>query len=199
MAGIHYATGSGIFTPQAFATALRQFGARLDVPILGAPLSFANPDLVQDRLELRLQVDGLRCSAADRGGFGFGWHLVFVDTLTPGRVPAFEEVEADVKTARLAEQKAQHQRFMKSVNYGFERVERLEGNVGYIELRSFAGQRLKPCLKALRLFGRELGQAVERVAEEIFEQLFEIVGHGERPRPIHRLAGDFRIDAKHPQ
>ncbi len=37
---------------------------------------------------------------------GFGWHLVFVDTLIPGRVPAFEEVEADVKTAWLAEQKA---------------------------------------------------------------------------------------------
>jgi hypothetical protein len=38
---------------------------------------------------------------------GFGWHLVFVDTLIPGRVPAFEEVEADVKKAWLAEQKAQ--------------------------------------------------------------------------------------------
>jgi peptidyl-prolyl cis-trans isomerase C len=37
---------------------------------------------------------------------GFGWHLVFVDTLIPGRVPAFEEIEADVKTAWLAEQKA---------------------------------------------------------------------------------------------
>ena len=38
---------------------------------------------------------------------GFGWHLVFIDTLIPGRVPAFEEVESDVKTAWLAEQKAQ--------------------------------------------------------------------------------------------
>jgi hypothetical protein len=38
---------------------------------------------------------------------GFGWHLVFVDTATPGRVPDFEEVEPDVKTAWLAEQKAQ--------------------------------------------------------------------------------------------
>jgi hypothetical protein len=38
---------------------------------------------------------------------GFGWHLVFVDALIPGRVPAFEEVEADVKTAWLAEQKTQ--------------------------------------------------------------------------------------------
>jgi len=38
---------------------------------------------------------------------GFGWHLVFVDTVIPGRVSAFEEIEADVKTAWLAEQKAQ--------------------------------------------------------------------------------------------
>ena len=36
---------------------------------------------------------------------GFGWHLVFVDTVIPGRVPAFEEVEADVRTAWLGEQK----------------------------------------------------------------------------------------------
>jgi peptidyl-prolyl cis-trans isomerase C len=38
---------------------------------------------------------------------GFGWHLVFVDTLIPGRAPAFEEVAADVKTAWRAERKAQ--------------------------------------------------------------------------------------------
>jgi peptidyl-prolyl cis-trans isomerase C len=38
---------------------------------------------------------------------GFGWHLVFVDTVIPGRVPAFDEVEPDVKTAWLAEQKTQ--------------------------------------------------------------------------------------------
>ena len=38
---------------------------------------------------------------------GFGWHLVFIDTLIPGRVPAFEEVEVGVKTAWLAEQKTQ--------------------------------------------------------------------------------------------
>jgi parvulin-like peptidyl-prolyl isomerase len=36
---------------------------------------------------------------------GFGWHLVFVDTAIPGRVPAFEEIESDVKTAWLSEQK----------------------------------------------------------------------------------------------
>jgi peptidyl-prolyl cis-trans isomerase C len=38
---------------------------------------------------------------------GFGWHLVFVDTIIPGRIPAFEEIEPDVKTAWLGEQKAE--------------------------------------------------------------------------------------------
>ena len=32
---------------------------------------------------------------------GYGWHLVFVDAIEPGRVPAFEEVEPDVKPAWL--------------------------------------------------------------------------------------------------
>ena len=38
---------------------------------------------------------------------GYGWHLVFVDTVIPGRIPAFEEMEPEVKTAWLAEQKQQ--------------------------------------------------------------------------------------------
>jgi peptidyl-prolyl cis-trans isomerase C len=38
---------------------------------------------------------------------GYGWHLVFVDTVIPGRIPAFEEMEPDVKTAWLADQKQQ--------------------------------------------------------------------------------------------
>jgi peptidyl-prolyl cis-trans isomerase C len=37
---------------------------------------------------------------------GYGWHLVFVDQATPGRVPAFDEVEADVRTEWIAEQRA---------------------------------------------------------------------------------------------
>ena len=38
---------------------------------------------------------------------GYGWHLVYVESFTPGRIPAFEEVESDVKTAWLGEQKEQ--------------------------------------------------------------------------------------------
>ena len=33
---------------------------------------------------------------------GFGWHLVFVDTVIPARAPAFEEIEPDVKQAWLS-------------------------------------------------------------------------------------------------
>ena len=36
---------------------------------------------------------------------GYGWHLVFIDSVTPGRIPKFEEVEPDVKTAWLGYQK----------------------------------------------------------------------------------------------
>jgi hypothetical protein len=38
---------------------------------------------------------------------GFGWHLVFVDSFVPGRSPDFEEIEPDVKTAWLSQQKAE--------------------------------------------------------------------------------------------
>jgi peptidyl-prolyl cis-trans isomerase C len=37
---------------------------------------------------------------------GYGWHLIWIESIRPGRVPAFEEVEPDVKTAWLADQKA---------------------------------------------------------------------------------------------
>lgn len=38
---------------------------------------------------------------------GYGWHLVFADSNIPGRLPAFEEVESDVKMAWLGMQKAE--------------------------------------------------------------------------------------------
>jgi hypothetical protein len=30
---------------------------------------------------------------------GYGWHLVWIDAMEPGRLPAFEEVEADIRAA----------------------------------------------------------------------------------------------------
>jgi peptidyl-prolyl cis-trans isomerase C len=41
---------------------------------------------------------------------GLGWHLVWVDSMTPVRVPAFEEVESAVKTEWLSEQSAESKR-----------------------------------------------------------------------------------------
>lgn len=38
---------------------------------------------------------------------GYGWHLVFVDSVTPDSVPDFAEVEAEVKTAWLGARKAE--------------------------------------------------------------------------------------------
>jgi len=37
---------------------------------------------------------------------GYGWHLVFVDTVIPAPGCGLEEIEPDVKTAWLGEQKA---------------------------------------------------------------------------------------------
>jgi hypothetical protein len=37
---------------------------------------------------------------------GYGWHLVFVDAITPSRVPAFDEVEPEVRAEWTAEQRA---------------------------------------------------------------------------------------------
>jgi peptidyl-prolyl cis-trans isomerase C len=41
---------------------------------------------------------------------GFGWHLVFVDSLTPGRVPEFAEVESEVKSEWIKDQRAEFKR-----------------------------------------------------------------------------------------
>jgi parvulin-like peptidyl-prolyl isomerase len=41
---------------------------------------------------------------------GFGWHLVFVDSLTPGRLPEFEEIEAEVRGQWVANQRAEFKR-----------------------------------------------------------------------------------------
>jgi peptidyl-prolyl cis-trans isomerase C len=41
---------------------------------------------------------------------GYGWHLVWVDSLTPRRVPAFEEVETEAKAEWIADQRAETRR-----------------------------------------------------------------------------------------
>ncbi|MEZ5345381.1 MAG: S41 family peptidase [Pyrinomonadaceae bacterium] len=50
--------------------------------------------------------------------------------------PAMIPVRTDVRQP-TAEEIAENARYQRSTNFGFERVERLAGNVGYIELRGF--------------------------------------------------------------
>ncbi|MGB3122463.1 MAG: peptidylprolyl isomerase, partial [Pseudomonas sp.] len=38
---------------------------------------------------------------------GLGWHLVYIDSLTPGRVPIFEEVEPMVRAEWINAQRAE--------------------------------------------------------------------------------------------
>jgi peptidyl-prolyl cis-trans isomerase C len=54
---------------------------------------------------------------------GYGWHLVFIDSLTPARLPEFEEVETDVKTVWVDEQRAQFKRkAFEAMRAGYEIV-----------------------------------------------------------------------------
>jgi hypothetical protein len=46
---------------------------------------------------------------------GYGWHLVFVEAITPGRVPAFEEIESDVKAGWIADRREETRRKMYDV------------------------------------------------------------------------------------
>jgi peptidyl-prolyl cis-trans isomerase C len=41
---------------------------------------------------------------------GYGWHLVWIDVLDPGRIPAFEEVEPDVKADWLDDRRREIKR-----------------------------------------------------------------------------------------
>ena len=43
---------------------------------------------------------------------GLGWHLVWVESITPARVPAFEEIEQTVKSEWIEEQRAESRRRM---------------------------------------------------------------------------------------
>jgi peptidyl-prolyl cis-trans isomerase C len=41
---------------------------------------------------------------------GYGWHLVFVDTSIPGRVPGFEEIEPEIKAEWIEDQRLEAKR-----------------------------------------------------------------------------------------
>jgi hypothetical protein len=41
---------------------------------------------------------------------GYGWHLVWIDSITPARRPSFEEVKPEVRTAWIVDQRAEAKR-----------------------------------------------------------------------------------------
>ena len=41
---------------------------------------------------------------------GLGWHLVLVTSATPGRVPAFDEIEAEIQAAWMEDQRSEARR-----------------------------------------------------------------------------------------
>jgi peptidyl-prolyl cis-trans isomerase C len=41
---------------------------------------------------------------------GYGWHLVWVDSITPSRVPAFEEIEDEIKAQWVSDQRVEVKR-----------------------------------------------------------------------------------------
>ena len=41
---------------------------------------------------------------------GLGWHVVFITTVAPGRIPAFDEIEPEIKSAWIAEQRVESRR-----------------------------------------------------------------------------------------
>jgi len=54
---------------------------------------------------------------------GYGWHVVWVDSLTPPRVPAFEEVEPDVRIGWIEDQRAEiRQRAFEAMRARYEIV-----------------------------------------------------------------------------
>jgi peptidyl-prolyl cis-trans isomerase C len=41
---------------------------------------------------------------------GYGWHLVYVDSSSPSRIPAFEEIEPDIRSEWIDDQRAESKR-----------------------------------------------------------------------------------------
>jgi peptidyl-prolyl cis-trans isomerase C len=113
----------GAKTAEAAATALKQIaGKPADSPEAAA---LADPFMFRDYYADRSpdQVGSEFGGKFERSLFdlkpgswlgplesGFGWHLVFVDSMTPGRIPEFAEVESEVKSEWIKDQRAEFKR-----------------------------------------------------------------------------------------
>jgi parvulin-like peptidyl-prolyl isomerase len=115
------------FSPDRRGANAREDAARVLAKIAGKPMdapeatALADPFMFQDYYPDRTPEDVRKLFGpvfaralfavapgvwAGPIGSGYGWHVVWVDAMTPARVPAFEEVEGDVKTAWLEDRRA---------------------------------------------------------------------------------------------
>ena len=115
------------FSPDRRGANAREDAARALAKIAGKPMdapeatALADPFMFQDYYGDRMPEDigklfgpvfASALFAVAPGAWagpiesGYGWHIVWVDAMTPPRVPAFEEVERDVKTAWLEDRRA---------------------------------------------------------------------------------------------
>jgi peptidyl-prolyl cis-trans isomerase C len=104
---------------QALATLAGKSAEASEVIKLGDPFMFQ--DYYGDRLPEQVgSVFGMKFAetlfelkpGAWQGPIesGFGWHLIWIDSTTPGRVPAYEEVEGMVKSEWTTEERAESKR-----------------------------------------------------------------------------------------
>ena len=115
------------FSPDRRGANAREDAARALAKIAGKPMdapeatALADPFMFQDYYGDRMPEDigklfgpvfASALFAVAPGAWagpiesGYGWHIVWVDAMTPPRVPAFEEVGRDVKTAWLEDRRA---------------------------------------------------------------------------------------------
>jgi len=116
------------FSPDRRGANARENGARALAKIAGKPMdapeatALADPFMFQDYYGDRTPEDVRKLFgpgfaralfAVAPGAWagpiesGYGWHVVWVDAMTPAHVPAFEEVEQEVKTAWLEDRRAE--------------------------------------------------------------------------------------------
>jgi hypothetical protein len=113
----------GANTAEAAAAALKQIAGKpadsSDAAALADPFMFRDyyadrsPDQVGSEFGGKFERSVFELKPGSWLGpleSGFGWHLVFVESLAPGRVPEFAEVESEVKSEWIKDQRAEFKR-----------------------------------------------------------------------------------------
>ena len=104
----------------ALATLPDMSAATIDLTTLGDPFMFQDhygdrtPDQVANVFGTKFAEELFKLRSREWNGpveSGLGWHLVWVDSITPGRTPEFEEVDiSQIKSQWLSAQRAETKR-----------------------------------------------------------------------------------------